>query len=284
MDYLEPLDYLRPGYADCYDELPLWSAPFGQLLLEHVPLRPGMTILDVGAGTGFLSIELAQRSGGAATVYAVDPWTEALARLRHKLDFLEIDNVRLIDGGAEHVELPAGSIDLVVSNLGIHNFEDPDAVLAECFRLAKPGATLALCTNLSGHMQELYAVYRTLLEERTPSEERAERLKAFDAHVEHRGTVDSVHQLLQRAGFEIAEVATSSFQMRFADGSALLRHAFIRLGFVPAWKELAPADAVEETFRALEARLNTLAAQRGSLDLTIPMAYLAAHKPGGAAG
>src|SRR5208282_1926821 len=63
MTYLDEIDYKTPDFADFYDELPLWSAPFGLMLLEHVSLRPGMTILDVGAGTGFITIELAQRCG-----------------------------------------------------------------------------------------------------------------------------------------------------------------------------------------------------------------------------
>jgi hypothetical protein len=49
VQYLEEIDYKAPEFGDLYDELPLWSAPFGLMLLEHVGLRPGMTILDVGA-------------------------------------------------------------------------------------------------------------------------------------------------------------------------------------------------------------------------------------------
>ena len=69
--------------------------------------------------------------------------------------------------------------------------------------------------------------------------------------------------------------------MRFADGSSFLRHAFIRLGFLPAWQSVVLPDAVERTFAVLERQLNTVAAERGELVLTIPMACVEAQKPGG---
>ena len=72
LNYLTEVDHRAPGFGDDYDELPLWSAPFGLWLLDRVPVRPGLTILDVGAGTGFLTIELAQRCGAESTVIAVD--------------------------------------------------------------------------------------------------------------------------------------------------------------------------------------------------------------------
>lgn len=98
MKYLEEINCNTPEFGDLYDELPLWSAPFGLMLLEHVVLRPGMTILDVGAGTGFMTIELAQRCGSAATVIAVDPWAAAMQRLARKVDHLCLRNVRCCAG------------------------------------------------------------------------------------------------------------------------------------------------------------------------------------------
>lgn len=61
LEYLNEVDYQAPDFGDYYDELPLWSAPFGLMLLERVPIKPALTILDIGAGTGFLALELAQR-------------------------------------------------------------------------------------------------------------------------------------------------------------------------------------------------------------------------------
>lgn len=275
MKYLEPIDWQTPEFGDLYDELPLWSAPFGLMLLEYVVLRPAITILDVGAGTGFMTIELAQRCGPDSIVIAVDPWEAAMQRLTRKLNHLGIQNVRTLVQSAAEIDLPDASVDLIVSNLGINNFDHPEATLQTCFRVAKPAASLFLTTNLVGHMSEFYDAYRSVLLDLGFSD----RLAALDAHINHRATVDSVTNLLERAGFKVADVATHSFRERFVDGSALLRHCFIRLAFVPAWKAIAPQEAVEATFAALEHRLNAIAAEAGELSLTIPAACIRAVKP-----
>jgi ubiquinone/menaquinone biosynthesis C-methylase UbiE len=275
MGYLDDIDYNTPEFGELYDELPLWSARFGLMLLEHVNLRRGMTILDVGAGTGFMTIELAQRCGAETQVVAVDPWAAAMKRLSRKLDHLGIKNVRTLTADAATLDLPDESIDLIVSNLGINNFDNPEAALQTCFRVAKPGARLLLTTNLVGHMAEFYDAFRSVLMELGFSD----RLGLLDAHINHRATVDSVKTLLERAGFEFVEAKTWSFQERFADGSALLRHHFIRSGFIPGWRSVAPPEAVQETFATLERRLNTIAADCGELSLTVPAACIQACKP-----
>ncbi len=275
MKYLEEIDYTTAEFGDLYDELPLWSARFGLMLLEQISLRPGITILDVGAGTGFMTIELAQRCGSDALVYAVDPWEAAMSRLTRKLAHLRLQNVRTLVQGVATIDLPDASVDLVVSNLGINNFDNPEAALRSCFRVLKPGASLFLTTNLVGHMAEFYDAYRSTLLELGYNGQ----LAALDAHVNRRATVTSVKALLEREGFEFVEAVTRSFRERFVDGSSLLRHSFIRLAFVPGWKSVAPKDAVEPTFAALERRLNTLAAESGDLSFTVPAVCIQARKP-----
>jgi ubiquinone/menaquinone biosynthesis C-methylase UbiE len=275
MKYLEAIDFKTPEFGDLYDELPLWSAPFGLMLLEHIELRAGMTILDVGAGTGFMAIELAQRCGPEARVIAVDPWEAAMKRLNRKLNHLCIQNVRTLVQDVATIDVPDASVDLIVSNLGINNFDHPETALRSCFRVAKPGARLFLTTNLIGHMAEFYDAYRSVLVELGFND----RLPALDAHIGHRATVDSVKALLERAGFRFVNAVTRSFGERFVDGSSLLRHYFIRLGFVPGWKSVASENAVEPIFAALEHRLNTIAAERGGLSLTVPAACIQACKP-----
>jgi len=197
------------------------------------------------------------------------------------VNYLEEIDFTHLEFGDWYDELPDDeSIDLIVSNLGINNFENAAAVLKSCFRVAKPDSRLLLTTNLAGHMSEFYDVYHATLIELG----RSDRLAALDAHVSHRGTIDSVSRMVADAGFKVVCIDTDSFRMRFADGSSLLRHNFIRLGFVQGWKSVAPADAIETTFKTLDRNLNALAAEKGELALTIPMACIDAVKPTSGSG
>ena len=81
--------------------------------------------------------------------------------------------------------------------------------------------------------------------------------------------------LLEDGGFIVTRIVERRGMMRFADGSALLNHHFIKLGFLDAWKSVV-AGREREVFRALIERLNELAGRKGELRLTIPMVYIEA--------
>ena len=262
-------DFSAPHIVRAYDEVALWSALFGLFLLDEVPLGGG-TVLDVGCGTGFPLIELAERLGPDAQVHGIDPWTAGLARAREKIADRGTRNVTVHEGSATTMKFADGTFDLIVSNLGINNFTDRAGAMRECRRVARAGATLALTTNLQGHMQEFYDVFRQTLE----SLDDREGLQRLSAHVEERATIASVIGLMEGAGFSVRRVEQRQAVMRFRDGRALLNHHFIKLGFLGAWKQVAAGEG--QTFSELQRRLDGAARSRGELRLTIPMAYIEA--------
>jgi arsenite methyltransferase len=274
MDYLsyEP-DFDAADTVAAYDELPLWSAMFGLLLLRHVPLRRGISVLDLGCGTGFPLLELAQRLGPSCTVHGLDVWEPALERARAKARIWGVRNVEIHLGSAEALPFPDASFDLLVSNLGLNNFDHPEAALAECRRVARPGARLMLSTNLRGHMAELYEVYAETLRRLG----READLPALERQVGHRASVESLTALLEANGFRIARIHLESETMRFLDGGALLRHSFIRLGFLGGWQGVVDPGSRAEVFAALEESLDRRAEDQGELRLTIPMACVEAE-------
>lgn len=267
-------DLNHPAFADFYDELPLWSAPFAQKILERAPLRRGQTVVDLGCGTGFLALELAQRSGPGSKVYAVDLWAAAMARLERKAVYLGVGNVELVTRDGADTGLADSTADLVVCNLGLNNFADPDAVLAEVFRVTKPGGRLILTTNPKGHMAEVYSALRYVIATLGVGDGR----DALAAQEDHRGTPESVAARLRRAGFTDIEVDEDEHPMRFADGTAMLGHWFMRMAFLPDWLSVVSPQVAPQVLIALESRLNAMAKGKGELALTIPVALFEARK------
>ena len=90
---MSSIDLNDATVVSAYDELPLWSAMAGLLLLEHVPLRPDMVVLDIGCGTGFPALELAERLGRGAKERIKDRFL-AIGRLREYVELVG----SLVDG------------------------------------------------------------------------------------------------------------------------------------------------------------------------------------------
>jgi ubiquinone/menaquinone biosynthesis C-methylase UbiE len=235
-----------------------------------------MKVLDVGCGTGFPLLELAQRLDSSSVVHGVDQWGAALARAEFKVKTANIQNVVLTKCDASQMPFPDEEFDLVVSNLGINNFSNPEDTLMECHRVLKQSGKIVLTTNLRGHMAEFYDVFKSTLT--ALDEEKA--LSALNSHIDSRTTIESIETLFARTSFKVQRTEQERATMRFVDGSSLLRHYFIKLGFLDAWKAVAQTATAQESevFSRLEHNLNRAAQESGLLELTIPMAYVEGRK------
>ena len=263
-----------PEFVETFDELPLWSAPFGLLLLKYLDLKPGLTVIDLGSGAGFPLMELAGRLGKSCKLYGIDPWANACERARKKIKNYGLTHVEVLETSAENIPLADHLADLIVSNLGINNFEHPAVVFKECRRVLKPGGKIALTTNLNGHWKEFYDLFETSLGQLG----KHNLIAALTEHREHRGTVQSVSQLFSENGFRVGRHYEEQFEMKFLDGSAFLNHYFIKLGWLTSWKNLFPPDELTEIFMALEENLNSYANENGGLTLTVPMLFMEGEK------
>lgn len=273
-DYLSYKFEDNSDFIDTFDEMPLWSASFGLLLLKYLIPKPNLTILDIGSGTGFPLMEIAGRFGRSCTCYGLDPWTNANNRARLKIKNYELANVQIIEGSADNIPLVDDSIDLIVSNLGINNFDQPHVVFNECHRVLKPGGKLALTTNLNGHWKEFYDIFLATLQQL----DKDDLLVILQHHQEHRGTVASVSRLFIDAKFKVSRTFIDSFEMRFSDGSAFLNHYFVKLGWLNSWKYLLPQNSWVPIFTLLEQNLNDIAHKNGCLTLTVPMLFIEGEK------
>jgi ubiquinone/menaquinone biosynthesis C-methylase UbiE len=107
-------------------------------------LRIGETVLDLGSGGGIDVILSAKRVGPAGTAYGLDMTDEMLALAQQNARDAGVTNVHFLKGVIEQIPLPAGSVDVVISNCVINLSTDKAAVLTEIARVLKPGGRVGV--------------------------------------------------------------------------------------------------------------------------------------------
>jgi arsenite methyltransferase len=265
----QPVGWKPPRLADIYDETSFWSARFGALLFDHLEVRRGVRGLDVGCGTGFPLIELAHLHGTSSHFIGIDIWAEALERARLKLQVHGLTNVDIIETDAASMPFPNEHFDLVVSNIGVNNFQDASRALRECRRVAKTGARLVLTTNMRGHFGALYALLDAILSESGLEQART----ALRQEEEHRHSKQTLTNLLVDGGFAVSRTFEQSFSIRFVDGSTMLRHSLVKW-FLDGWRRAVGCEHERPIFEILEARLNAVAERDLCVEMTVPILYI----------
>jgi ubiquinone/menaquinone biosynthesis C-methylase UbiE len=107
-------------------------------------LGPGEIVLDLGSGGGIDVLLSARRVGPTGMAYGLDMTDEMLALARENQRKAGIANAEFLRGAMEAIPLPEASVDVVISNCVINLAADKDRVLAEAFRVLRPGGRFAV--------------------------------------------------------------------------------------------------------------------------------------------
>jgi SAM-dependent methyltransferase len=112
--------------------------------LTVAELRPGETVLDLGSGGGLDVLLSARRVAPDGIAYGLDASSDMLTLARMNARKAQITNARFLQGHIEDIPLPHDHVDVVISNCVINLSGDKPRVLAEAFRVLKPGGRLGV--------------------------------------------------------------------------------------------------------------------------------------------
>ncbi len=112
--------------------------------LAVAELGEGEIVLDLGSGGGIDVLLSARRVGPTGKAYGLDMTDEMLELARRNTAEAGVSNVEFLRGHIEAIPLPAATVDVVISNCVINLSTDKPAVLAEMFRVLKPGGRIGI--------------------------------------------------------------------------------------------------------------------------------------------
>ena len=134
---------LFTDFENLAEQLLPQSMPLRRFLIDWSCIEQGMKVLDVGCGSGALTIEagLADRVGPTGKMIGIDPSTGMLNRAKSKLQLKQMPWVEFMVGKAEELPFEDGAFDVVIGSAFLH-FTNREAALKEMRRVTRSGGTV----------------------------------------------------------------------------------------------------------------------------------------------
>jgi SAM-dependent methyltransferase len=148
----------REGWS-LFAPLELITTPSAAKLVQFAGVREGLTLLDVGCGTGVVGVTAARRG---ARVTGLDLTPALLERAKENAQLAEV-SIEFLEGDVEHLPFGDKTFDMVLSQFGHMFAPQPTLALAEMLRVLKPGGVIAFSTwppeLFTGRMFSLVSQY-----------------------------------------------------------------------------------------------------------------------------
>lgn len=119
-----------------------WQKP--EEVVAALGLKPGQTVADIGAGSGYFSVRLARAVGPQGKVYAVDIQQDLMDHLAARAKKEGLGNLEPTLGSPEDPALAASSVDLIFICDVVHHIENRQAYYAKLAKALRPGARIAI--------------------------------------------------------------------------------------------------------------------------------------------
>jgi len=112
--------------------------------MDRIGIGQGMKVLELGPGTGFLTVEASRRVGSSGSLYSLDIQPAMIAKVRSKVSREGLDNVALLVGNGECLPFADSSLDLAFLVAVLGEIPNKDAALSELNRVLRQGGVLSI--------------------------------------------------------------------------------------------------------------------------------------------
>jgi ubiquinone/menaquinone biosynthesis C-methylase UbiE len=113
-------------------------------VMDILGIAPGKNVADIGAGSGWFTVQAARRVGPAGTVYAVDINPEAISYINRRVRKESLSNVKIILSKSDDPLLPKDAVDAVLLLKTYHEVADPVSLLERLRPSLKAGAQVGI--------------------------------------------------------------------------------------------------------------------------------------------
>lgn len=187
--------------AERYDQVSEGQFKNGLILIEKLGIKAGNKVLDIGCGTGRLTLHVARIAGNEGEVVGIDPSVQRIEVARRKIRNTTLNVSFELGNSNDLYHFEDDSFDIVYLNIVLHWIQEKEDALAEIYRVLKPGGRLGITT---GNKDKPYTV-KSIIEEvlRLPR-----YAGAVDAEKETSKPLNmsELKALLQGTGFKIIEI------------------------------------------------------------------------------
>ena len=113
-------------------------------VMDILHIKPGSTVGDIGAGSGWFTVRAAKRVGPTGLIYAVDINSAAISYINDRAKREHLENIRTIQSREDDPLLPANSVDSVLLLKTYHEVAQPVRLLQNLRHALKPGALVGI--------------------------------------------------------------------------------------------------------------------------------------------
>ena len=261
--------------AEAYDDFPVWSAVPGLLLLRKIKLIKNAKILDIGCGTGFPTIEIAQRVGNTTEVYGLDIWDKGLEKAKDKSNNKNVKNVKFIRGGSQKLPFKDDYFDEIVSNNGFNGKNANIYTFEESYRVLKNRGIFCFTAILPNSMKSFYKIlYYSMKNENVKNAK-----EIINTHIKKkRLNINLYKKLLKACDYKRIRIVRSSFDINFVHSEAFWQYFFFRMNFVENWINIMPKNMQEKIIENVNKYIDNEILKKGCFSIKINCACITAIK------